>query len=148
MPWNKDKDDLDADGDIPEDNCADAQACGDSQEVRNDLAVVIRTREVAPRVFYIRSRARRSMDIRGVVGGCSSWFRGLGRQPLSEKCRDRFMDLMKDEANVINSEKRKVEFDKKMVKKAREKLTGKMRSGTRIRGVRKKRWRRIAARPY
>ena len=56
VPWNKYKDDVDADGDIPEDNFKDAQARGNSQEVRNDPAVVIRTREVAPRDFYIKKQ--------------------------------------------------------------------------------------------
>ena len=32
--------------------------------------------------------------------GCSSWFRGLGRQPRSEACRERFRDLLRDDARV------------------------------------------------
>ena len=35
------------------------------------------------------------MDTRGCAG-CSSWFKGLSRQPHSEKCRARFKDLLKN----------------------------------------------------
>ncbi len=54
-------------------------------------------------------------------GGCSSWFRGLARQPHSEGCRERFRELMKEDAKVKNTNERKREFDEKEVERKRTK---------------------------
>ena len=76
------------------------------------------TREKEPREFYIsKSDAEKHGYTRG-CGGCSSWFRGLGRQPHTEECRKRFEGLMKDEAKVKNAKRRMEEFEEKQ-KRAR-----------------------------
>ena len=40
-------------------------------------------------------------------GGCSSWFRGLGRQPHTEGCRRMFEGLLKETAKYKNWVERK-----------------------------------------
>ena len=56
--------------------------------------VYIETRSRVPRDFYIKkSDAERHGYTRGCAG-CSSWFRGLGRQPHTKACRERFRTLM------------------------------------------------------
>ena len=91
VPWNRSKDDEEADGDIPEEKAVDgeerASGSGGAPEV-----VVVNTREKEPRKFYIKKQdADRHGFTRG-CGGCSSWFRGLGRQPHTEACRRRDSD--------------------------------------------------------
>ena len=54
-------------------------------------------------------------------GGCSSWYRGLGRQPHTEACRDRFRELLKDEARVISAQERKRDSEEMEVAKKRKK---------------------------
>ena len=44
-------------------------------------------------------------------GGCSSWFKGLGRQEHSEACKARFRELLKDEQKMRNYEERLKEFE-------------------------------------
>ena len=102
VPWNKWKGDGDADGDIPEEKAVEPEAV----VPRVPEVVFVNTREKEPREFYIsKSDAEKHGYTRG-CGGCSSWFRGLGRQPHTEQCRKRFEELMKDEAKVKNAKRR------------------------------------------
>ena len=71
------------------------------------------TRETVPREFYIKKAdAERHGYTRGCAG-CSSWFRGLGRQPHSKECRERFKRVMADGDKVKNAQKRKEGFKEK-----------------------------------
>ena len=95
-------------------------------EQRVPEVVFVNTREKEPREFYIsKADAEKHGYTRG-CGGCSSWFRGLGRQPHTEECRKRFEILMKDEAKVKNAKRRMEEYEEKQ-KKARS--SGNYREG-------------------
>ncbi len=84
--------------------------------------VAVKTRQVALRAFQIRREdAEKYGNTRGCIG-CSSWFRGLGRQPHSDACRQKFAELRKDEARYQNAERRKHEFTEKMIVKRSRKL--------------------------
>ena len=54
-------------------------------------------------------------------GGCSSWHRGLARQPHTEECRRRFQELLKGEARVINAQGRKADFEQRELEKKQKK---------------------------
>ena len=94
--------------------------------------VFIETRERAPREFYITYEDVKKYKITRGCGGCSSFTRGLGRQPHTDACRERFRDLMKDEVKVKQSEERKREFEERQKdKKGRRKRRKKTERGRR-----------------
>ena len=70
-------------------------------------------REKVPREFYIKKSDADKYGYTKGCGGCSSWSRGLARQPHTEECRNRFKELLKDEARVINAGERKRDFEEK-----------------------------------
>ena len=115
--WNRYKEDIGADGDLPEEV---------PQKVAPDIGprggvVFVETRDKVPRDFYIKkSDADKHGYTRGCAG-CSSWFRGLGRQPHTDACRERFRGLMRDEAKVQYAEAKRKEFEQKQVDKRRRK---------------------------
>ena len=75
--------------------------------------VIVRTKETMPREFYIKKKDAEKHGYTRGCGGCSSWFRGLGRQPHTEGCRERFRKLMEEEDKVRNAAKRRAEFEEK-----------------------------------
>ena len=75
------------------------------------------TREKVPREFYSRKGDAEKHGYTRGCGGCSSWHRGLARQPHSEKCRERFCELLREEARVKNAEVRRKEFETKQLEK-------------------------------
>ena len=78
-------------------------------------------REAAPREFQIRHEdAERHGYTRGCPG-CTSWFRGLGRQPHNEGCRGRFRDVMREEGKVKRARGQKDEFQRKVQAKRAKK---------------------------
>ena len=94
VPWNRYKDAADADGDLPE-NVPSVEPREVSSGVGNRV-VFIETKEKAPREFHIRKEdAEKHCYSRG-CGGCSSWLKGVGRQPHNEKCREEIKELLKD----------------------------------------------------
>jgi hypothetical protein len=105
VPWNRYKDAPGADGDLPEDLVVEARPL--PGEVRNPI--IVSTREKAPMGFYIKKEDAEKHGYTRGCGGCSSWFRGLGRQPHNERCRERFWDMMKEDAKVKNADERKVD---------------------------------------
>ena len=130
--WNRYKDDSAADGDLPEEV---------RQEVAPDLGprgggvVFIETRARVPRDFYIKKTdAERHGYTRG-CGGCSSWFRGLGRQPHTEACRERFRELMREEAKVKLAQSRRQEFEEKELEKKRRKEERKQEKAQKKRAI-------------
>ena len=119
VPWNKYKDAEDADGEVPEEMLVEPIS-GESRGTE-DGVVVIQTRKVPPRQFHIRKDdAERHGYTRGCAG-CSSWFRGSTRQPHSEACRNRFRELLKDEAKFQNAEARRKEFVEKELRRKERK---------------------------
>lgn len=132
-PWNRYRDAVDADGDVPEGVPTQDEEKEDRGEGK-ERTVCVDVREKVPRDFYISKKdAERHGYTRG-CGGCSSWFKGLGRQPHTEACRARFRDLMKDEAKVRNQEARRKEFEdrgdgKRMRKDSKEEPAGAKEEG-------------------
>ena len=115
--WNRYKDDGGADGELPEEV---------KQEVAPELgprggAVYIETRDKIPRDFYIRKTDAEKHGYTRGCAGCSSWFRGLGRQPHSEACRERFRGLMHAEAKVQHAAVKRKEFEERQLDKRRRK---------------------------
>ena len=98
-PWNRYKDAVDADGDIPEGITVEERAPNAGIP---DRVVYIETRDKAPREFYISQKDVEKHGFTRGCPGCSSFTRGLGRQPHTEVCRDRLKELMRDESKVKN----------------------------------------------
>ncbi len=86
VPWNRYRDAIDADGDLPEGVPAEEIR---QREETGDRPIVIQTRKMAPRDSYIKKDDAEKHGYTRGCGGCSSWFRGLGRQPHTEACRER-----------------------------------------------------------
>jgi hypothetical protein len=119
VPWHLYRGDVAADGEIPEDNSVEpaaVQSRGAGLE-----GIVLKAREPPPRAFQIRKEdAERHGYSRGCAG-CTSWFRGLGRQPHSPECRARFEGLLKDDARFQNAERRKAEYEERVKERAAKK---------------------------
>ena len=131
VPWHLYRGDEGADGDIPEEQLVDA---GGREEGRTEggiagEGITVKTRQVAPRAFHIRKEDGEKHGYTRGCAGCSSWFRGLARQPHSDKCRARFEVLLKDEARFKNAERRKREFEDKIREKAAKKVKKKEERG-------------------
>ena len=75
--------------------------------------VVIKVRELKPREFQIRKEDAEKHGYTRGCGGCSSWFRGLARQAHTPACRERFRELMKDDARKKLAEQKKAEYDRR-----------------------------------
>ena len=107
-PWHRYREAEDADGDVPEGVPAEERKVGVERE--SEGTVIIRTRESAPRDFFIQKKDGEKHGFTRGCPGCASWFRGLGRQPHTEACRARFRELLKGEAKLESQEKRRQEF--------------------------------------
>jgi len=107
-PWHRYKDADDADGEVPE----GVPAVDSEERLENsgERLVFIETRERAPREFFIKQEDCEKYGYTEGCAGCSSWFKGRGRQPHTRSCRERLRGCMQDEARVIFSEKRRQEF--------------------------------------
>ena len=121
-PWNRYKGQEDADGDIvyvePEiKEPAAPQPAPLPQSGREVPPVVVKMKVAPPRAFQIRKEDADKHGYTRGCAGCQSWFRGLGRQPHTTACRDRFAELMKDEARFKNALIRKDEYEEKVEKK-------------------------------
>jgi len=113
VPWNFGKGDENADGDIPEEKLVVAARGGAGAGGGSPEVVVVNTRERDPRQFYISKRDAEKHGYTRGCGGCSSWFRGLGRQPHTEECRERFRKLMGEEAKVNNLDRKRKDYEEK-----------------------------------
>ena len=116
-PWNRYKGEEYADGEVP----AEVTAEKTEPNVNPRGMIVIETRERAPREFYIKKADADKHGYTRGCGGCSSWSRGLARQPHTEECRNRFKALLKDEARVVNADERKKDFETRELDKRRKK---------------------------
>jgi hypothetical protein len=117
VPWHLYRGDLLADGDIPEDNAVEPEpAVAGARE--GQAGIVVKMRAPPPRSFQIRKEDAEKHGYSRGCAGCSSWFRGLGRQPHSVECRARFEKLLKDDARFQNALRRKEEYDEKVRERA------------------------------
>ena len=62
----------------------------ENKENRLGALVFVNTRESAPREFYITQEDAEKHGYTRGCAGCFSFTRGLGRQPHSDECRERF----------------------------------------------------------
>ena len=91
VPWHLYKDHPEADGDILEEKVVEADAEGVQPETDTQVPpIVVKTQQVPPRAFQIRKEDAEKHGCTRGCPGCSSWFRGLGRQPYSDDGRARF----------------------------------------------------------
>ena len=124
VPWNRYKDDTGADGELPEELVVEAEEVEEEAEKRtgNEGGVTVKMRQQRPKDFLIRKEDAEKHGYTRGCGGCSSWFKGLGRQWHTEKCRERFRELMKEDARVKNNEAKRKKFDEKVDEKLLKKL--------------------------
>ena len=114
--WNKFVGDEEADGDIPEGKGVEAQGVVEPKE-----GVTIVTKDRAPRDFYITKANAEQYGYTKGCPGCSSWFRGGGRQPHTAACRERFRKEMVEEAKVKLADSRKEQFVEEQLHKKQRK---------------------------
>ena len=123
VPWNKHNQDGEADGKIPDELLKDPFERDEIPEPASSSgAVVVRVKRPPPREFYIKKEDAVQHGYSRGCAGCSSWYRGLARQPHSAFCRQRFRRLMEQDARVTNAKARKDEYDERLAKKAKKKL--------------------------
>ena len=53
--------------------------------------------------------------------GCGSWFRGVGKQPHTAECRERFRKLMSDDARVQMANQKRQRFAEEEQERKRRK---------------------------
>ena len=98
-PWNRYKDHGEHDGDLPEGVPAEEKR---ENTEKGPTKVFIDVRDTPPRDFPIHKKDGEKHGFTRGCGGCSSWFKGLGRQEHNEACRARFRELLKDEQKMNN----------------------------------------------
>ena len=79
------------------------------EEDQKERLKIVSTRRRPPNDFHINIGDARTHGFTKGCGGCSSWFRGLGRRMHTEPCRKRFEGLMREEAKVVNAKRKKEE---------------------------------------
>ena len=105
-PWHEYKDCPDADGDVPEGVPVEDKLA--TQAGERERVVILDTSERIPREFYITHENAKEHGYTRGCPGCSSWFKGLSRQPHTSACRERFRGLMENDARVkFSDQKRK-----------------------------------------
>ena len=109
-PWRRYKDAPDGEGDVPEGVPEEERKLEGSKE----RMVFIETQARAPQDFSVTyTEAKKHGFTRGCAG-CSSWGRGITKQPHTQACRDRFRILLQDNARFqLNQQKRK-EYEQRM----------------------------------
>ena len=118
--WNRFQGDEQADGEIPEGKAVELPP----QETKVDQApqgLTIITKRQVPREFYITKKdAENHGYTRGCLG-CGSWFRGVGKQPHTAECRERFRKLMSDDARVQLANQKRQRFAEEEQERKRRK---------------------------
>ena len=95
----------------------------EARETKEEVGktVYLEVKSQVPRDFYLTTREiEKHRPTRG-CGGCSSWFKGLGRQPHNDECRERFREAMKDEAKVKHAKEAREEFARRQEDKKKRK---------------------------
>ena len=91
------------------------------EEEGTGRTIYVDVREAAPRDFYLTQPVAEKFGYTRGCAGCQSWFKGRGRAPHSAECRERFRNLLREDAKVKNAEARKKEFEEReMDRKRRE----------------------------
>ena len=120
VPWNKSGEDPEADGDLPEAlegaTAMGAVAAGSMDPPR---VIVVNTKEVAPREFYIKKKDVEAYGHTKGCPGCRTMFQGGTRQAHTTECREMFRDLMKDEDKVVKTLEKRKEYEEKMEEETR-----------------------------
>ena len=115
-----DGEDPEADGDLPEAlegaTATGAVAAGSMDPPR---VIVVNTKEVAPREFYIKKKDVEAYGHIKGCPGCRTMFQGGTRQAHTTECRERFRDLMKDEDKVVKTLEKRKEYEEKMEEETR-----------------------------
>ena len=86
------------DGVVPEG--VDAEDQVKEENIERGPSFVIKSKLKVPREFQITKKDADKFGITNGCSGCMSWYRALARQPHSGVCRERFRNLMKNEAKV------------------------------------------------
>jgi hypothetical protein len=107
---------VEADWDLPEGVPVEERTEGPTR-----ATLVIEIKEGAPRDFYIRLEDVKKYGYAGGCGGCTGWRRGLGRQPPTPECRERFRVAVAEDAKVKSAQERKSESEDREVEKKRKK---------------------------
>ena len=81
----------------------------------------IDVRSAPPRDFPISKADGEKHGFTRGCGGCSSWFKGLGRQKHNDACRERFRELLKEDKKMKNYEERLKEFEEREEAKRQKK---------------------------
>ena len=89
---------------------------GTSQEEKKTF---VTTKLLPPKGFTITKEDVMWYKPTRGCAGCRSCFYGVARQPHNASCRERFRELMKEEAKVKNAEVRKEEFARKVEERKR-----------------------------
>ena len=111
VPWNKSGEGPEADGDLPGAPEGVAAAAGSVDPLR---VIVVNTREVAHRDFYIKKRDVEAYGHTKDCLGCRTMFQGGTRQAHTTECRERFRNLMKDEDKVVKTLEKRKGYEEKM----------------------------------
>ena len=128
VPWNKEAEDPEADGEIPEGpRGEDGHGGGASSASTGPRIVVINTREVAPKEFFIQ---RKDLEQHGQTKGCAgcrTMIDGGNRQAHSSECRERFRRLMQGDEKVQRTQERRDEYEERIAETELRRQEMKMR---------------------
>ena len=118
--WNRFQGDEQADGEIPEGKAVELPP----QETKIDQApqgLTLITKRQVPREFYITKQDAENHGYTRGCPGCGSWFRGVGKQPHTAECRERFRKLMSDDARVQLANQKRQRFAEEEQERKRRK---------------------------
>ena len=116
--WNRFQGDEQADGEIPEDVELPPQETKIDQAPQGLTTI---TKRQVPREFYITKKDAENHGYTRGCPGCGSWFRGVGKQPHTAECRERFRKLMSDDARVQMANQKRQRFAEEEQERKRRK---------------------------
>ena len=122
-PWHRYKNAEENDGELPEGVPVDEEI---KEEVKKEKVKIIQTKRRPPNDFPIGIKDAEDHGYTKGCGGCSSWYRGLGRQPHTKECRKRFEGILKETQKYKNWEARRDEWleaeEARRIKKENKKI--------------------------
>ena len=107
-PWHRYREAPDADGDVPEGVESDnEEEANPRQSGIREKIIYVDTKKRPPREFYIKPE---DIEKHGKTRGCPGCSKYMGGSSATSNhtgdCRERFRVLLRDNARVINAEKR------------------------------------------
>ena len=106
-------------GDLPEGIPAEERLAGGSS---GNKVIFVDVREKQSQDFSITKKdVENHRPTRGCAG-CSSMFRNMGRRPHSAQCRERFRELLRNEARVQHNEAKRKELEQRELAKKERKI--------------------------